>query len=74
MNDPIGNCLDEPSWNPKKMKVEQKSMWNLDRRFCRLSAHVIGFTVDEFDRCEAEDDVSDRFDELLKQAVIERLL
>lgn len=70
----IGNCLDEPRWNADKGRVEQRSMWNLDRRFCRKSSGSIGISLDDFYGCESEDDVHERFAEILKEKTSAQLL
>lgn len=70
----IGNCLDENTINPKTGRIETKSMWNITRRFNKFSSNTLGIKLDDFDGCETEEDVHERFSELLEQAVCDRLV
>jgi len=63
----IGNCLQEHT--PKGVKT----MWNLDRRFIMESEHSLPISYEDFELCENEDDVREKFSELLRQALENKL-
>jgi hypothetical protein len=52
----------------------ENGVWDLDKRYIRLSEHSIPITIDDFEFCETEKDVRDTFAEELKEAIIDKLL
>jgi len=64
----IGNCLQEHT------PTGVKTMWNIDRRFIMESEHSLPIPYDDFEGCENEEDVHEKFSELLHEALEKKLL
>lgn len=53
--------------------IEDK-VWNLDKKYVKLSQHNVPMSLDDFEDCETEDDVRNTFAEELKDTIIDKLL
>ncbi len=49
-------------------------VWNLDKKYVKLSEHDIPMSLDDFENCETEDDIRDTFGEELNDMIIDKLL
>lgn len=52
----------------------EKSSWNLNRNFVKLSESRVPITIDAFEFCETEKDVRETFAEELKESITEKVL
>ena len=52
----------------------ENSTWDLSKTYTCFSEHSLGISTEDFDGCETEDDVNEKFCDSLKMIVKERLL
>lgn len=52
----------------------EDKVWDLNKKYVRLSEHNIPISLDDFEDCETEDDVRNTFGEELKDAITDKLL
>jgi hypothetical protein len=52
----------------------EDKVWNLDKKYVRLSEHNIPISFDDFEDCETEEDVRNTFSEELQNMIIDKLL
>ena len=52
----------------------ENGMWDLSKNYTRFSEHSIGFSLDDFDYCETDEDVLEVFGEGLERNVTEKLV
>lgn len=69
----IGNCRDGITII-EHGKVKTVHGWDLTKTHTQFSEHLIGMDIDEFEDCETEEDVRNRFAECLEEAVKEKLV
>lgn len=69
----IGNCRDGITIF-EAGKLKEVHGWDLTKTHEKYSEHSIAMDIDDFDDCEDEEDVIDRFVECLKEAVKEKLV
>lgn len=48
--------------------------WDLNKRFVLLSEHTLPITIEDFEDCETERRIEERFSELLEEAINEKLI
>lgn len=53
---------------------KEDNVWNLDKKYVKLSEHNIPMSLDDFEDCETEDDVRNAFSEELEKMIIDKLL
>lgn len=56
----IGNC--------------ENGEWNLSKTFTKKNAHSIFIDIEDFEWCRTEEDIEEKFNESLKEAINERLI
>ena len=58
----VGNCIN--------------GVWDVsgDGQFTRASEHSMAFGLDDFDGCESEEDILNRFSECLREFVLQQLV
>ena len=49
-------------------------VWDLNKKYVKLSEHNIPISLDDFEDCDTEDEVRDTFGEELKDVIIDKLL
>lgn len=52
----------------------ESGTWDLTRTYVRFSEHSLGISINDFDWCESEENVSNQFHESLEEAIKERLV
>lgn len=52
----------------------EDGMWDLNKKYIRLSEHNIPISIDDFEDCETEDDVQNTFSTELEEMIIDKLL
>jgi len=52
----------------------EDGVWDLNKKYIRLSEHNIPIILDDFEDCETEDDVRNTFGEELNDMIIDKLL
>lgn len=50
-----------------------KEEWDLTKTYKRHSEHSLGISIEDFEDCNTEDEVSDTFSELLSEVIQKRL-
>jgi len=53
---------------------KRKSVWDLDKTFCKLTDHSIYINYKDFVWCETEEDVNEQFVLSLKEIITEKLV
>ncbi len=59
---------------PKNGVLVASEVWDLTETYNRYNEHSIGMNINDFEDCETEEDVLDRFREELATAVAEKLV
>jgi len=52
----------------------ENGIYDLTKTYAKFSEHSLGISIEDFESCETEEDVNEQFMELLKEAVLEKLV
>lgn len=52
----------------------KNGVWDLNQKYVRLSEHYLPISVEDFEDSETDEEIQDRFGELLEIAVIDKLI
>jgi len=48
--------------------------WNLGKTYSMFSEHSLNINIDDFEDCESDDDINDKLNEVLKEALDNKLI
>lgn len=69
----VGNCRPGKIFKPGVGIVETE-VWDIEKSHVKMSEHSLPILIEDFEDCETEDDVHDKFSEMLEEAVKEKLV
>lgn len=52
----------------------ENGKWDLNKTFLSISKHTLPIIIEDFEDCETEGCIEDRFEELLKEAINKKLI